>query len=83
MVLRLLPLGLLAFSSLAVADGAVRGEVRDRVDTTASVSRVMVDQQMGSLGELVDSYARRPELPGGCCEPDRRAAVTWPRSCRS
>jgi signal transduction histidine kinase/HPt (histidine-containing phosphotransfer) domain-containing protein/ActR/RegA family two-component response regulator len=67
-VLGLLPLGLLTSSSVTLADQAVRSEVRDRVETTASVSRVVVEQQMGSLKQLVDAYAKRPEI--------RRAVVS-------
>ncbi|MCW2903335.1 MAG: hybrid sensor histidine kinase/response regulator, partial [Streptosporangiaceae bacterium] len=61
-VLGLLPLALLTSSSVTLADQAIRSEVQDRVETTASVSRVVVEQQMGSLKQLVDAYAKRPEI---------------------
>ncbi|WP_238431503.1 hybrid sensor histidine kinase/response regulator [Streptomyces cavernae] len=59
-LLGLLPLGLLTSSSIRLSDQAVRSEVRDRVQTTASVSQVVVEQQIGSLKQLVSAYAERP-----------------------
>lgn len=61
-LLGLLPLALLTSSSVTLSDQAVRDEVRDRVETTASVSRVVVEQQMSSLKQLVRAYARRPGI---------------------
>jgi signal transduction histidine kinase/DNA-binding response OmpR family regulator len=58
-LLGLLPLALLASSSISLAEGAMSDEVRDRVKTTASVSRVVVEQQMGSLKQLVTAFAPR------------------------
>jgi signal transduction histidine kinase/DNA-binding response OmpR family regulator/HPt (histidine-containing phosphotransfer) domain-containing protein len=70
-VLGLLPLALLTSSSVTLADRAVRTEVQDRVETTASVSRVVVEQQMGSLKQLVDAYAKRPEIRRAVASGDR------------
>ena len=53
---------LLAYLSVALATDAVRGEVEDRLSGTASISARLVDREMGSLRELVDSYAKRPNL---------------------
>ncbi|WP_326821115.1 hybrid sensor histidine kinase/response regulator [Streptosporangium sp. NBC_01756] len=61
-LLGMLPLALLTSSSITLSEQAVRSEVRDRVETTASVSRVVVEQQMGSLKQLVGAFAQRPEV---------------------
>ncbi|MDF5758948.1 hybrid sensor histidine kinase/response regulator [Spongiactinospora sp. TRM90649] len=61
-LLGLLPLALLTSSSIRLSDEAIRGEVEDRVQTTATVSRVVVDQQMQSLKQLVGAMAQRPQL---------------------
>ncbi|MEO3868672.1 response regulator [Nonomuraea sp. B12E4] len=61
-LLGLLPLALLTSSSISLSESAVRNEVDDRVKTTASVSRVVVEQQMGSLKELVVAFARQPRV---------------------
>jgi signal transduction histidine kinase/CheY-like chemotaxis protein len=66
-LLGLLPLALLTSSSITLSADAVHDEVADRVKTTASVSRVVVEQQTGSLKRLVSAFAQRPEV---------RAAVT-------
>jgi signal transduction histidine kinase/DNA-binding response OmpR family regulator len=58
----LLPLGLLAYSSGSLAERAVRREVDSRLQTTAAVSGVVLDREMTSLTELVESYAERPSL---------------------
>ncbi|MFI7637952.1 response regulator [Nonomuraea sp. NPDC049400] len=61
-VLGLLPLALLTSSSISLSENAVSDEVTDRVKTTASVSRVVVEQQMGSLEKLVTAFAQRPSM---------------------
>ncbi|WP_245899228.1 hybrid sensor histidine kinase/response regulator [Nonomuraea indica] len=61
-LLGLLPLALLTSSSIELSQGAVHDEVGDRVRTTASVSRVVVEQQMSSLKQLVSAYAQRPDV---------------------
>lgn len=58
----LLPLGLLAYSSASLAERAVRGEVDSRLQTTAAVSGVVLDKELTGLTELVESYAERPSL---------------------
>ncbi|MFC4007312.1 response regulator [Nonomuraea purpurea] len=61
-VLGLLPLALLTSSSISLSEDAVSDEVSDRVRITASVSRVVVEQQMGSLKKLVTAFAEQPEV---------------------
>ncbi|ULR50458.1 hybrid sensor histidine kinase/response regulator [Streptomyces deccanensis] len=77
-LLGLLPLGLLTSTSVTLSDQAVRSEVRDRVETTASVSRVVVEQQMGSLKQLVSAYAQRPDIRSSVTSGDRAAASGLP-----
>ncbi|MDG5805255.1 response regulator [Streptomyces ossamyceticus] len=72
-LLGLLPLGLLTSSSVTLSDRAVRSEVRDRVETTAAVSRVVVEQQMGTLKQLVSAYAERPAIRASVGSGDRTA----------
>lgn len=72
-LLGLLPLGLLTSSSVTLSDRAVRSEVRNRVETTASVSRVVVEQQMGTLKQLVSAYAQRPAIRASVSSGDRAA----------
>ncbi|GAA4221005.1 hypothetical protein GCM10023075_08340 [Streptosporangium album] len=74
-LLGMLPLALLTSSSITLSDQAVRSEVRDRVETTASVSRVVVEQQMGSLKQLVSAFAQRPEV--------RRTVISGESATRS
>ncbi|MGW0811436.1 response regulator, partial [Nonomuraea sp. NPDC002799] len=61
-LLGLLPLALLTSSSISLSEQAVSDEVHDRVRITASVSRVVVEQQMGSLKQLVTAFAKRPDV---------------------
>ncbi|RVX40402.1 signal transduction histidine kinase [Nonomuraea polychroma] len=61
-LLGLLPLALLTASSVSLTEQAVRDEVTDRVKTTASVSRVVVEQQMSSLKQLVTAFAQQPRV---------------------
>ncbi|MEW9550765.1 response regulator [Nonomuraea sp. NPDC050783] len=63
-LLGLLPLALLTSSSISLSEQAVSSEVSDRVRTTASVSRVVVEQQMGSLRQLVTAFAEQPRVRG-------------------
>ncbi|MEV6152975.1 response regulator [Nonomuraea sp. NPDC052129] len=61
-LLGLLPLALLTSSSITLSADAVGDEVGDRVRTTASVSRVVVEQQLGSLKQLVSAFAQQPAV---------------------
>nr|SBO95264.1 Phosphate regulon transcriptional regulatory protein PhoB (SphR) [Nonomuraea gerenzanensis] len=61
-LLGLLPLALLTSSSISLSENAMTDEVRERVRTTASVSRVVVEQQMNSLKQLVTAFAQRPQV---------------------
>jgi signal transduction histidine kinase/CheY-like chemotaxis protein len=60
--LSLVPLVLLAYSSLHLATSIVRKEVRQRVASTASTSAEVVHGDVEGLRELVDSYASRPSV---------------------
>ncbi|HEX4817584.1 MAG TPA: response regulator [Nonomuraea sp.] len=61
-LLGLLPLALLTSSSISLSENAFSDEVNDRVKTTASVSRVVVEQQMDSLKQLVTAFAQQPRV---------------------
>jgi PAS domain S-box-containing protein len=71
LVLALLPLAGLAYVAVHQSEAAMRTEVRDRMEVTASVSAQYVREQLRSLETLVSSYADRPALvaalqaPGG------------------
>jgi len=56
------PVALLAYASTALADSAVRGEVKARLRSTSSVSAAFLERDLQSLAELVESYAERPYL---------------------
>ncbi|GAW49165.1 MULTISPECIES: cache domain-containing protein [unclassified Nocardioides] len=83
LVLALLPLGGLAYVAVQQSEAAMRTEVRDRMEVTASVSAQYVGEQLNSLRTLVSSYADRPSLvaalqrPGG---PDVGAVELHVRS---
>ena len=61
-VFALLPLGLLAESSIRLSERAVEGDARAAVRTTSAVSAELVEQQLAGLGQLVESYAERQLL---------------------
>ena len=61
-VAALLPVGLLAVTSVAVASSQVTAEVNRRVTATAALSAVFVGEQTAGLKALVHSYATRPTL---------------------
>jgi len=63
-VAALLPVGLLAVTSVAVASSQVTAEVNRRVTATAGLSAVFVGEQTTGLKALVHSYAIRPTLLG-------------------
>jgi diguanylate cyclase (GGDEF)-like protein/PAS domain S-box-containing protein len=64
-VVALLPVGLLAVSSIVLASNQVTGDVNKQVRTTAAVSAVVIGQKTTDLVELVQSYATRPSLVAG------------------
>ncbi|MFG3442111.1 ATP-binding protein [Nonomuraea sp. NPDC047897] len=78
-LLGLLPLALLTSSSITLSQDAVHDEVGDRVRTTASVSRVVVEQQMSSLKQLVSAYAQRPEVLQAVTSGEPAPAATMER----
>jgi len=55
----LLPLALLAGSSIRLSKEAVESDARARVRATSTVSAELVQQQMQGLGQLVGAYAER------------------------
>jgi diguanylate cyclase (GGDEF)-like protein/PAS domain S-box-containing protein len=61
----LLPVGLLAASSIELASNQVTSDVNKQVQTTAAVSAVVIGQTTTNLLELVKSYATRPSLVAG------------------
>ena len=83
LVLALLPLAGLAYLAIHESETAMRAEVRDRMEVTASVSAEYVDEELSGLQRLVSSYANRPSLvaaldrPGG---PDLRAVDAQTRA---
>jgi signal transduction histidine kinase/DNA-binding response OmpR family regulator len=62
LLLSVVPLVLLAYSSIRLAGDAVSGEVEARVSATASNSAKLVQEELTALGALVESYAARPTL---------------------
>ena len=61
-VLSIVPLALLAYFSLSIAGASVRREVEGRLRSTAAISAEVLRREMDGLAELVESYARRPQL---------------------
>jgi PAS domain S-box-containing protein len=61
-VFALLPLGLLAESSIRLSERAAASDARAAVRTTSLVSAELVRQQLEGLGQLVESYAERQLL---------------------
>jgi diguanylate cyclase (GGDEF)-like protein/PAS domain S-box-containing protein len=61
-VVALLPVGLLAASSIILASRQVTSDVNKQVQTTATVSAVVIGRQTSNLVTLVESYASRPSL---------------------
>ncbi|MFB4274258.1 response regulator [Nonomuraea sp. MTCD27] len=76
-LLGLLPLALLTSSSISLSEQAVQDEVTDRVRTTASVGRVVVEQQMASLKQLVTAYAQRPQVREAVEDPPTGTLRDW------
>ena len=73
LALSFLPLALLTYSSVNLADQAVRREVDRQLTSTSTVSAAFLEQHMEGLAELTQSYAQRPSLLGaiGTGDPDR------------
>jgi hypothetical protein len=74
-VLSLLPVGLLAVSSITLASRQVTSDIDKQVETTAAVSAVAIGEQMANLELLVQSYATRPTLVTGVTEGTRGGAL--------
>ena len=62
MLLSLVPLALVTWFTVRKASDAVTDEVMARVRSTAALSGVAIQKEMQGLGELVESYAKRPNL---------------------
>ncbi len=78
-VLALLPVALLAASSIVLASRQVNGEVNRRVQATAAVSSVFVGEQTSGLAALVHSYATRPSLVGALARGPQGTAAAAPQ----
>ncbi|MFN2491203.1 MAG: response regulator [Actinomycetota bacterium] len=61
-LLSLGPLAALAFLSIQLSTDAVSREVEAKARSTAAVSAALLQHELGSLAQLVDSYADRPLL---------------------
>jgi hypothetical protein len=61
-VVALMPVGLLAAFSIVLASRQVTSDVNQQVQTTASVSSVVIGQQMSDLESLLKSYTIRHSL---------------------
>jgi PAS domain S-box-containing protein len=61
-LLAMVPLGLLAYSSVRLGDQAVRSQVEARVTEASTAAAALVAQQMQDLEVLVESYAERPDM---------------------
>jgi len=61
-LLCIVPLALLSYTTIHLADGAVVREVNARMQTTAEVTSVLVHAQVDAVADLTASYARRPYL---------------------
>jgi two-component system, sensor histidine kinase and response regulator len=55
----MVPLSLLTYLSLSLAQDAVRRQVKERLQSSAEMSAALVQREMESLAELVNSYALR------------------------
>jgi signal transduction histidine kinase/DNA-binding response OmpR family regulator len=69
----LVPLALLTYFSVTLADEAVRREVERRMSSSATLSAEVVRKEMTGLSELVESYAKRPSLIDALDDPVRTA----------
>ncbi|MEX0817755.1 MAG: response regulator [Gaiellales bacterium] len=61
-LISLVPLGLLTYLTLRLAESAVHGEVERKLTSTATMSALLVEKEMTSLADLVGAYAGRPAL---------------------
>lgn len=61
-VLTLLPLLLLAFSSVRLSTDAIQTQVQARIRGAATNGAAYVGSEMKSLSQLVASYAQRPSF---------------------
>ncbi len=69
-LLCIVPLALLTYSTIHLADGAVVEEVNSRMQTTAAVTSVLVQERLQAVVDLTASYARRPILIAALADGD-------------
>jgi PAS domain S-box-containing protein len=69
-LLCMVPLALLTYFTIQLADRAVAREVDARVRTTSAVTAVLIQKQMQAVAELTVSYASRPILVGALGDGD-------------
>ena len=68
-VLAMVPLGLLAYSTVRLSTGAVNKEVKARIRSSASLSAGAIQKEMQGVVDLVGSYAERPTLVSALSDP--------------
>ena len=78
------PLVALALLSVDRSGTAVEDEARERLAATATVSAALVESELQSLAELVESYSTRPEVVRAFAAPPsrERAAALAPHLAR-
>jgi PAS domain S-box-containing protein len=72
----LLPIALIAGSCIVLASNQVTTVVNKQVQTTASVSSLVIGEQISNLVVLVESYANRPSLAASVVSGAAGAAET-------
>ncbi len=69
----LVPLAVLTYFTIYLAERAVVDEVEARVQTTAAVTSVLIQEQMEGLADLTTSYGNRPILIAALGQGDSAA----------
>jgi len=69
-LLCLVPLALLTYSTIHMADRAVVREVNSRMRTAAAVTSLLIQEKVQAVAELTASYARRPRLIAALADGD-------------
>ncbi len=68
-VLAMVPLGLLAYSTVRLSTGAVNKEVKARIRSSASLSAGALQKEMQGVVDLAGSYAERRTLVSALADP--------------
>ncbi|MGI8806852.1 MAG: ATP-binding protein [Acidimicrobiales bacterium] len=80
-LLCMVPLALLTYLIIHLAEGAVVGEVYSRVQTTSVVTAVLIEKQMEGVAELTASYGSRLLLANALADGDpadfQDEAILW------